>query len=184
MQGHPFAGFDQNYPFEQTNMYFNGNTSSQPYYNNPPYNGNASSQPHYNNPPYNTGPYYSENYNPNTFFPPMNTFTQFEPTTATHLPQSSPQSNTSNAANGINAPQTQPTATPGINLPGTEDMMPVPELPRIFFDPSTVHGNLNMGPMLPTPNHLDAFKMHYRFSKHRVDYWDKYLKDIGISVSS
>ena len=163
MEGTPIYDGDeiQNHQYEINAMYSSGFAESRPSYG--------------------TGHYYSDIHNTNGFFPNPNSFPQLTGNAYT-LPQSSSQpNNESFAPTGINQQQAQPSTAPPTEL---ENMMPVPEFPHVFFDPSSNHGKINLGPMLPSPNHIETFKMHYRHLKLKVDYWNDYLKEHGIEVCS
>ena len=55
--------------------------------------------------------------------------------------------------------------------------------PVIFEDADWSKERLDLGRLLPTPTLLETFKLHYRYSKGKVDYWDTYLKELGVKVN-
>ena len=56
--------------------------------------------------------------------------------------------------------------------------------PSVFHDKDDASKKIHLGILLPVPNHLDTFKLHYRYKKNIVDYWQVYLSDSGIDVSA
>ena len=69
---------------------------------------------------------------------------------------------------------------------GQSSSMKPPEIavpPPIYFESSTLNGNLHLGHLLPFVNHMAAFKLHYKFMKNKGDYWDAFLREHNIKVS-
>ena len=55
--------------------------------------------------------------------------------------------------------------------------------PAVFHNMDSFNKNMHLGRLLPAPTHLDTFKLHYRYSKGKLDYWETYLKELGVDVN-
>ena len=67
-----------------------------------------------------------------------------------------------------------------------EPQQPIPRMenPSVFEEVPGNDQRIRLGSLLPVPNHLDTFKLHYRFKKHQENYWQMYLSDSDIDVST